>query len=90
MVETFQHEIDRAFARIGITGQAAAILMIVFGVLIIVFPALVAILIGVYLIVVGLLQVLGHFDAMRATRPHTPASTTGSGLPPPPPPPNYP
>ena len=78
-------ETERMFARLGITGQAAAILMILFGVLIIVFPALVAILIGVYLIVVGLLQLLGSMEATRGR-------TTSPGTPPPmsPPPPSYP
>lgn len=61
-----QREVDRVFKRIGITGEAAAVLMIVFGILVIVFPDLVGILIGAYLIIVGLLQLLGHLSAGRA------------------------
>ncbi|HEV8361342.1 MAG TPA: hypothetical protein VGR28_12905 [Candidatus Thermoplasmatota archaeon] len=84
MVDTLQGELDRAFARLGVTGQAAAVLMILFGVLIIVFPNLVAILIGLYLIVVGLLQLLGTIEANRArTQPAPPPPSTG-------PPPSYP
>jgi uncharacterized membrane protein HdeD (DUF308 family) len=66
-------EADRVFARFGVTGQAAAILMILFGILIIVFPALVAILVGIYLIVVGLLQLLGSMENRpRAVAPPPP------------------
>ena len=74
-----QSDIDRMFNRLGLTGQAAAVLMILFGVLIILFPALVAVLIGVYLIVVGLIQLLGTMEANRARSTPPPRS-----MPPPP------
>ena len=48
------------FRRLGITGNAAAILMILSGVLIIVFPWLVAYVIGLYLIGVNVLILAGH------------------------------
>ncbi|HEX9340685.1 MAG TPA: hypothetical protein VF992_05875 [Thermoplasmata archaeon] len=48
------------FRRLGITGNAAAILMILSGVLIIVFPWIVAYVIGLYLIVAGVLILAGH------------------------------
>jgi len=63
---SFQRDVDTALQRIGVTGTAAAALMIVFGVLILVFPYLVGVLVGLYLIVVGLLQLLAHLDAKRA------------------------
>lgn len=68
MAETsvIQSEVDRVFRRMGVTGQAAAILMIVFGVLVIAFTELVAYLIGLYLIIVGIVQLLGNMEAGRA------------------------
>lgn len=69
-------EVDRLFRRLGVTGQAAAALMILFGILILMFPDLVGVLIGVYLVVVGILQLLGSFEASRA-------GTVGAAAPPP-------
>lgn len=88
-----QSEVDHMFRRVGITGQAAAILMVVFGVLILVFPELVGILVGVYLIVVGLLQLLGSLETSRPRAAPPPATPPGGALPPPPlapPPPSTP
>lgn len=58
-------EVDRVFRRIGVTGEAAAILMIVFGVLILALPELLRWLIGLYLVIVGLLQLIGHMEAAK-------------------------
>lgn len=54
------------FRRIGITGQLAGILMVIFGIMVIVFPLLIAWLIGLYLIVAGILQLAGHVRAPPA------------------------
>jgi uncharacterized membrane protein HdeD (DUF308 family) len=73
-------EVDRVFQRVGITGEAAAILMIVFGILILVFPNLLQWLIGLYLIIVGLLQLMGHMDQRsraKAAPPPPPPTTLG-------------
>jgi uncharacterized membrane protein HdeD (DUF308 family) len=72
-------EVDRVFRRIGITGEAAALLMILFGILILVFRDLVPVLIGLYLVIVGVLQLLGHIDAGRR---RTGATTPLTGSPP--------
>jgi uncharacterized membrane protein HdeD (DUF308 family) len=84
-------EMERMFRRFGITGQAAAVLMVVFGILIIVLPALVAYLVGVYLIVVGILQLMNHFESRPRTAAPPPAPPTSPPYSPPgTPPPSYP
>jgi uncharacterized membrane protein HdeD (DUF308 family) len=63
---------QKLLAKYGITGQAAAILMIVFGVLIIVVRDLLWLLIGFYLIIVGLINLIGHLNtgsSQEQTRP---------------------
>ncbi|MCA1813531.1 MAG: DUF3096 domain-containing protein [Halobacteriales archaeon] len=80
--DTFQRDMDATFRRFGVTGAAAAVLMVVFGILILVFPYLVGVLVGLYLIVVGLLQLMGHLDAGRAhTAPPPPAAPPYGGPP---------
>jgi uncharacterized membrane protein HdeD (DUF308 family) len=78
---SFQRDVDAAFRRFGITGAAAAVLMIVFGVLILVFPYLVGVLVGLYLIVVGLLQLLGHLEAGRSRPSLPPPPSAGPPMP---------
>jgi uncharacterized membrane protein HdeD (DUF308 family) len=78
---SFQRDVDQAFRRFGITGAAAAVLMIVFGILILVFPYLVGVLVGLYLIVVGLLQLLGHLDAGKPRTAPPPAPPPSAGPP---------
>jgi len=63
MTSVIQSETERAFRRLGVTGEASAVLMIVFGVLVIAFPALIAWIVGVYLIVVGAMQLAAHMGA---------------------------
>lgn len=81
MADTFRAEIDRTFNRFGITGTAAAVLMIVFGFVILIRPELVAILVGIYLIGVGLLQLLAPFEgrSRAAALPTEPPSGPPDG-----------
>jgi len=58
---------EKMLKRIGITGMAAAILMIIFGILVIVFPDLVAWLVGIYLIVVGVVKLVGHISSGKSS-----------------------
>ena len=58
-------EASQFFRRLGLTGEIAAVLMILFGILIIVFPALIAWLIGLYLIIAGVVQLAGHMGSPR-------------------------
>jgi len=58
---------EKMLKRIGITGLAAAILMIIFGILVIVFPDLVAWLVGIYLIVVGVVKLVGHISSGKSS-----------------------
>lgn len=57
-------DVDRFFGKLGISGAASAILMVVFGVLVIVFPELIAWLIGGYLIIAGAINLAGHLSTM--------------------------
>lgn len=50
---------EKILKRMGVTGAAAAVLMIIFGVLVISFPNLISWLVGIYLIVVGLMNLVG-------------------------------
>jgi uncharacterized membrane protein HdeD (DUF308 family) len=59
-------EAQRLFRRMGISGEIAAVLLILFGILIIVFPALIVWLVGAYLIVAGLITLAGHARGPRA------------------------
>lgn len=56
-------EVQGFFRRIGITGQLAGLIMIIFGALVIVFPWLIAWLVGLFLIVAGVIQLVGHVGA---------------------------
>lgn len=87
MAETnvIRGEVDRVFTRLGISGMAAAILMILAGILLLVFPELVAYVLGLYLIIVGLLQLMAHLDQRPREAPPAP---TAPGYPPPSPPPS--
>lgn len=81
-------DVDRAGGRFGLTGLAAAVLMVVFGLLILLVPRLAEVLIGIYLVVVGLMYLVGHFEGMR----YRGAATAPPPPPPPPPgapPPSY-
>jgi uncharacterized membrane protein HdeD (DUF308 family) len=63
---------QKLLAKYGVTGQIAAILMIIFGVLVIIFPGLIAWIIGLYLILVGLINLIGHIQTTQGTsRPKT-------------------
>jgi len=62
--------VDRAFRTMGVTGEIAAVLMIVFGIAVILMPALIAWIVGLYLILHGLLSLVAHFGLAR-----TPPST---------------
>lgn len=59
-------EIQRLGGRLGLSGTAVAVLMVVFGVLVIVFPELIAWLVGGYLIAAGAIHLAGHVAAEAA------------------------
>ncbi len=63
----FGAEAQGFFRRLGITGQVAAVLMIVFGIMVIVMPVLIAWLLGLYLILAGVIQLVGHVGMPRRT-----------------------
>ena len=58
--------VGKIFGKLGITGLATAILMIVFGILIIIFQWLIPWLIGLYLIIVGVINLVGYIPALTA------------------------
>ncbi len=56
--------IGRLFGKLGISGMAAAILTIVFGVIIILNVISIALIVGLYLIIVGVVQLVGYIPAL--------------------------
>lgn len=60
-------EPNKMLKKMGVTGLAAAILMIIFGVLVIAFPHLIAWLVGIYLIVVGLVNLMGEMQKTKSS-----------------------
>ena len=65
MVET---DVDELLAGFGVTGAAAALITIVFGILVIVLPDLIALLVGVYLIIHGLIRLMEHLEKADGSR----------------------
>ncbi len=59
---------EKVLQKMGVTGLAAAILMIVFGALVIAFPNLISWLIGIYLIVVGALNLSSEMQKRRTAK----------------------
>ncbi len=58
---------EKILKRMGVTGTAAAVLMIIFGVLVISFPNLISWLVGIYLIVVGLMNLVGYIVSGKSS-----------------------
>ncbi len=58
---------EKMLKKMGFTGLAAAILMVIFGVLVIAFPNLIAWLVGIYLIVVGLVNLIGEMEKRKTS-----------------------
>lgn len=57
---------EKMLKKMGVTGLAAAVLMIIFGALVIAFPHLIAWLLGIYLIVVGALNLAGEMEKRQS------------------------
>lgn len=55
-------EVDKIFRKIGISGQIAALVMIIFGIVVILFPSLISWLIGLFLIIMGIITLIGTFQ----------------------------
>ena len=75
--------VDRLAGRIGMSGDAVAILMILAGILVIVFPDLLAITVGILLIVLGAWWLFQRSQERRASQPTT-APVSPPYSPPPP------
>ncbi len=60
---------EKMLKKLGFTGLAAAILMIIFGALVIALPHLIAWLVGIYLIVVGALNLAGEIEKREKEGP---------------------
>lgn len=61
-------EVDKIFKKIGISGQVAALVMIIFGIVVILFPDLISWLIGIFLIIMGIITLAGTMPK-RQTSP---------------------
>jgi len=56
---------EKMLAKMGMTGQVAAIVMIIFGILILIWNDLVAVFIGLYLLIVGFINLMGHMNSSQ-------------------------
>ncbi len=58
--------VGKIFGKLGISGMAAAILTIVFGVIVIMNIVSIELIVGLYLIIVGVIQLIGYIPALTA------------------------
>ena len=58
--------VGKIFGKLGITGMAAAIVTIVFGIVVLIKIVEIELIIGLYLIIVGVIQLVGYIPAITA------------------------
>lgn len=56
------------FSKLGLTGTAAAIVTIVFGIIVLLEVVEISLIIGLYLIIVGVIQFVGNVPALTAKK----------------------
>lgn len=76
-------EINKIFKKIGISGQIAALVMIVIGIMVIVFPFLISWVIGIFFIIVGVITLIGTMSQRPARPQHQPPPQEYRSYPPP-------
>ena len=60
--------VGKIFGKLGITGMAAAILTIIFGVIVILDIITIELIVGLYLIIVGIINLIGYIPALTAQK----------------------
>jgi len=60
--------VGKIFGKLGITGMAAAILTIIFGVIVILDIITIELIVGLYLIIVGIINLIGYIPAITAQK----------------------
>ena len=60
--------VGKIFGKLGITGMAAAVLTIIFGVIVILDIITIELIVGLYLIIVGIINLIGYIPAITAQK----------------------
>ena len=58
--------VGKIFGKLGITGMAAAVVTIIFGIVVLFGIVDLELIIGLYLIIVGVIQLIGYIPAITA------------------------
>ena len=58
--------VGKIFGMLGITGMAAAVVTIIFGIVVLLEVVKIELIVGLYLIVVGIIQLIGYIPAITA------------------------
>ena len=60
--------VGKIFGKLGITGMAAAVLTIIFGVIVILDIITIELIVGLYLIIVGIINLIGYIPVLIAKK----------------------
>ncbi len=60
--------VGNIFGKLGITGMAAAIITIIFGIVVIIYDEFLALIIGLYLIIIGVIQLVQYIPTVMAKK----------------------
>ena len=60
--------VGNIFGKLGITGMAAAIITIIFGVIVLMKVVELELIVGIYLIIVGVIQMVSYIPAVTASK----------------------
>ncbi len=58
--------VGKIFGKLGITGMAAAIVTIIFGIVVLLKIVEIELIVGLYLLIVGIIQFVGYIPALTA------------------------
>jgi uncharacterized membrane protein HdeD (DUF308 family) len=60
--------VGKIFGKLGITGMAAAIITIIFGIIVLLKVVDLELIVGLYLIIVGIIQLVSYIPAVTAKK----------------------
>ena len=60
--------VSKIFGKLGITGMAAAIITIIFGIVVLLSIIDLVLIVGLYLIIVGIVQLISYIPAITAKK----------------------
>lgn len=60
--------VGNIFSKLGITGMAAALVTIIFGIIVLLEVVKIELIVGLYLLIVGIIQLVQYIPALTAKR----------------------